>query len=78
MFESIKNIFNSIRSAFGVGDGSPRFSRKELRLDADEHAVKRKLGASFFTRRLSPGTRRARVDALSKLETALATDRGWI
>jgi hypothetical protein len=37
-----------------------------------------KLGESFFTRRLSPGTRRARVASLTRAEFLEARKRGWV
>lgn len=59
-----------------VGDDAP--SRRELRLDANEFAVKRKLGRSFFTRQLNPNTRAARIMSLNREEWELAKERGWI
>jgi hypothetical protein len=48
-----------------------------MRLDADEWAVKRKLGRSFFTRQLNPNTRAARIASLTEAEWQLARRRGW-
>lgn len=59
-----------------TGDDAP--SRRELRLDANEYAVKQKLGRSFFTRQLNPNTRAARIMSLTRGEWELAKRRGWI
>lgn len=57
--------------------GEERPTLHELRLDADEYAVKRKLGRSFFTRRITANTRAARLASLTHAEYLLARARGW-
>lgn len=57
--------------------GEERPTLHELRLDADEYAVKRKLGRSFFTHRITANTRAARLASLTHAEHLLARDRGW-
>lgn len=53
-------------------------TQRELRLDADEWSVKRKLGSGFFTRSLTHNTRVARLLSLTPAEYALALRRGWV
>jgi hypothetical protein len=53
-------------------------TQRELRLDADEWAVKRKLGHGFFTRSLTHNTRVARLMTLTEPEFELARRRGWV
>ena len=55
-----------------------RFTKKELELPADAFEVKRKLGPSFFTRRLSPRVRARRIALLTNAERRLARERGWV
>ena len=55
-----------------------KFSRSEGRLDAQEYAVKSKLGNSFFTRQQPERTRNARISALTSEERRIARARGWI
>lgn len=81
MFDAIKRGFNAARDLFrplfaARGEDTP--SRNEMRLDGDEWAVKRKLGRSFFTRRLNENTRVARIASLTPGEFELARNRGWI
>lgn len=81
MHDIAKRAYTTARKAMGglfaaVGDDAP--SRRELRLDANEFAVKRKLGRSFFTRQLNPNTRAARIMSLNREEWELAKERGWI
>lgn len=40
--------------------------------------VYERLGASFFTRRLSPRVRRSRIRRLTKAEREVAREQGWI
>lgn len=80
MFDAIKRGFNAARNLFAplfAAQGIDAPSRNEMRLDADEWAVKRKLGRSFFTRRLNPNTRAARIASLTPAEYDLARTRGW-
>ena len=76
----IKGAFKSAVKAFTplfrkAGEETPNLH--ELRLDADEYAVKRKLGHSFFTRRITRNTRYARLAGLTQQEYLLAKARGW-
>jgi len=78
---TLKSAFRSAAKVFGpmfqsVGDRTP--TRNEMHLDADEWAVKRKLGRSYFTRRLNPNTRVARIASLNEAEYELARNRGWV
>ena len=80
MFDAIRQGFKKARDLFAPlfqarGEDTP--TQNEMRLDADEWAVKRKLGRSFFTRRLNPNTRAARIASLSNAEYDLARNRGW-
>lgn len=80
-FDAIRAGFKKARDMFApmfqaVGQETP--SQNEMRLDADEWSVKRKLGRSFFTRRLNPNTRAARIASLLPHEYDLARNRGWI
>jgi hypothetical protein len=80
MFDFFKQGFNAARRIFtplfrATGDDLP--TRNEMRLDADEWAVKRKLGRSFFTRQLNANTRAARIASLTEAEWQLARRRGW-
>lgn len=52
--------------------------RDRMRLTFEEFAVKRKLGPSHFTRRVTRGTRNRRVGMLTPAERAIARARGWI
>ena len=54
-FKKAIKVFEPLFRA--AGEDKPTFN--ELRLDADEYTVKRKLGRSFFTRRITLNTRRA-------------------
>lgn len=81
MFNALKRGFNAARNLFGgtfaeAGIDTPTMN--EMRLDADEFMVKRKLGRSFFTRRLNTNTRNARIMSLTRGEFELARNRGWI
>jgi len=81
MFDAIRKGFNRARDIFkplfaARGDAAP--TQNEMRLDADEWAVKRKLGRSFFTGRVTPNTRAARIASLTNGEYQLARDRGWV
>lgn len=53
-------------------------SQNEQRLLIDEYRAKRKLGASYFTRRLNQNTRVARIASLTEAEYRAAQARGWI
>jgi len=59
-----------------LGVSEVSLGERELPLDA--FSVKRKLGASFFTRRLTGRTRHARVSSLTNAERAIARARRWI
>ena len=79
-FDSIRKGFKKARDAFAplfqaAGERTP--NQNEMRLDADEYVVKRKLGRSFFTRRLTANTRAARIASLEHGEYLLAKNRGW-
>jgi hypothetical protein len=81
MFDALKAGFRKARNLFGrlfaaTGNNTP--TRNEMRLDADEWAVKQKLGRSFFTRRLNHNTRVARIASLNEAEYELAVSRGWV
>ncbi len=81
LLDGIKGIFKRLRKAFepmfkAVGHDKP--TANEMRLDADEWTVKRKLGPSFFTRHLSPNTRALRIASLTHKEYLLAMKRRWI
>lgn len=54
------------------------FSKNEGRLTADAYSVKVKLGASFFTRRISAATRNKRIRSLSLADKVLASEHGWL
>lgn len=73
-FKRARNLFSPLFANAGVD--SP--AQNEMRLDADEFMVKRKLGRAFFTRRLNENTRVARVASLSQAEFELARNRRWI
>jgi len=72
-FKRAAKVFEPLFRA--QGEDMP--TQKELRLDADEYTVKRKLGRSFFTRRITPNTRAARLASLTQQEYMLARNRGW-
>lgn len=56
-----------------------RPTRRDMnRLRLDQFALKRKLGASFFTRRLSPGTRQKVINSLTGEERRAARAMGWL
>lgn len=81
IFDIIKSGFKKARDAFAPlfqaqGDDTP--TQNEMRLDAQEWMVKRKLGRSFFTKQLNRNTRVARVASLSHPEWRLARARGWV
>ncbi len=81
IFDRIKSGFKKARDAFlplfkEQGEETP--TQNEMRLDAHEWMVKRKLGRSFFTKRLTPNTRVARISSLNHQEWRLAKNRGWI
>lgn len=81
MPDFLQRGFNRARKMFRdlfALSGEQEPSRNELRLDADEWAVKRKLGRSFFTRHITPNTRAARIASLNRAEYDLARARGWI
>jgi len=80
MFDAIRAGFKKARDLFApafaeAGHDTP--TQNEMRLDADEWQVKRKLGRSFFTRQLNPNTRAARIASLTGAEYDLARNRGW-
>lgn len=72
-FKKARDLFAPLFKA--AGDDTP--TQNEMRLDADEWAVKRKLGRSFFTRQLNHNTRAARIASLTNAEYDLARNRGW-
>lgn len=77
---AIKGAFKKAAKVFApifdrAGEKTPTLH--ELRLDADEYAVKQKLGRSYFTRRITPNTRSARLASLTHAEYLLARARGW-
>ncbi len=81
IFDRIKSGFKKARDAFAPlfkaqGDQTP--TQNEMRLDAHEWTVKRKLGRSFFTKQLNHNTRVARVASLNHGEWLLAKNRGWV
>jgi len=53
-------------------------SVKEKELPVDAFSVKRKLGASYFTRRLHPRTRQRRLSSLTCEEARIARAHRWI
>lgn len=71
----LSGAFNRIRAAFGI---DKNLSRKELYLDQVAFFAKQKLGHSFFTKRLTPKTRRKRIEALTVDEREAAQARGWL
>ena len=72
-FKRVSKIFAPLFDR--AGEDKPTLN--ELRLDADEYTVKRKLGRSFFTRRITLNTRAARLASLTQGEYMLAKGRGW-
>jgi len=70
--------FAALLRSFGLLDPGTHVSRRDHMLPADFLAAKQKLGRAYFTRRLSPRTRRARVALLLPHELAAARQRGWI
>ena len=81
MFDAIQAGFKKARDLFAPlfearGENTP--TQNEMRLDADEWAVKQKLGRSFFTRQLNENTKVARVASLTGAEYQLAQERGWV
>jgi hypothetical protein len=81
MFDAIKSGFKRARDTFSPlfkAQGTDTPTQNEMRLDADEWQVKRKLGASFFTRRLNENARVARIASLNEGEFELARARGWV
>lgn len=51
---------------------------KERELVIDEFHVKRKLGSSYFRKRLNPRTRARRLAALTCEEMRIARAHGWV
>ena len=81
IFDAIRQGFKKARDLFApafAGANIDTPTQNEMRLDADEWQVKRKLGASFFTRRLNENTRVARIASLNEQEFMLAQARGWV
>lgn len=81
MFDAIRAGFKKVRNEFAplfAATGTDAPTQNEMRLDAEEWAVKRKLGRSFFTRQLNTNTRNARIMSLTRGEFELARNRGWI
>ena len=81
MFDAIRAGFKKARDLFAPlfearGENTP--TQNEMRLDADEWAVKQKLGRSFFTRQLNENVRVARIASLNEGEFELARARGWV
>lgn len=72
-FKKASKIFEPLFRV--AGEDKPTFN--ELRLDADEYTIKRKLGRSFFTRHITRNTRAARLASLTHPEYLLAQARGW-
>lgn len=54
------------------------FARRLEALSEAKATARLKLGRSWSTRRLSPGTRRARLAKLTRDERAAARSMGWI
>jgi hypothetical protein len=81
IFDALKTGYKRAVNLFGgmfkdIGENVP--TQNEMRLDADEWAVKQKLGRAFFTKRLNPNTKVARVASLTGAEYQLARQRGWV
>lgn len=81
MFDAIRKGFKKARDLFAPlfaakGESTP--TQNEMRLDADEWLVKKKLGKAYFTKQLNPNTRNARIASLNQAETELAQARGWV
>jgi hypothetical protein len=80
----LKNLTTGLGTLLGdafkriTGIGDPSTSARDAARSVDDMAIKRKLGRSFFTRRLSPGTRWRRIGSLSRDEAARARELGWI
>lgn len=70
--------FAALLRSFGLLDPDVPVSRRDHMRPGDLTAIKHKLGRAYFTRRLSPGTRRARVARLTSNEQAVGQERGWI
>lgn len=80
-FDAAKKAYRAARSVLQPlfklsGQATP--TRRELNLQADEWAVKQKLGPSFFTRKLGHNTKVARLMSLTPQEFELAQRRGWV
>ncbi len=81
MFDAIKKGFKKASKLFAPlfqTQGQALPTQNEMRLDADEWQVKQKLGKSYFTKRLNPNTRTARIASLNRSEYELAQARGWV
>lgn len=81
MLDAIQAGFNKARNLFGglfaaIGAKTP--TRNEMRLPAEEWAVKKKLGRAFFAKRLNPNYRAAKIASLTCAEWHIACDRGWL
>lgn len=64
--------------SFGLLDPGVPVSRRDHLRAADLLLIKHKLGRAYFTRGLSPRTRRARVASLTRGQRYIAQERGWI
>lgn len=74
--DPFRRLMRALAPVFALGKMKP--SRRDMALDADEWKAKQKLGRAFFTRRLTPNSRAARVASLTDKEYELAKRRGWI
>jgi hypothetical protein len=78
--------FQPTTHTFEVAPGVPAekfritqpLSRRDRQRTLDVFAVKQKLGRSFFTRRLTPASRRARLRTLKSNELEIARAEGWV
>lgn len=62
----------------GVSASPFRVSRRDLQRVDNVRAVRRKLGASWFTRSISPRYRAKRLRSLNKEELHVAISQGWV
>lgn len=84
MFERLQKWMQDSRDAIARGIGAGSVPVKPTRAEVLQAVAgcfdeaRSKLGESFFTRRLSPGTRRRKLRSLTKFERAAARSAGWI
>ena len=75
MFKRIKDWMER----FGKAADKAALRKQVIKAVVSEFdSARHKLGESFFTRRLSPGSRRARLRSLTKFERVAARSAGWI